>query len=181
MSDFTQSLVISGSIFAVMMVSQLGRREYSWHKIALPILSVAAFGWVYLRHLPTAGNAIWLYLVGIVIGGVFAVLTTMTTTIEQDPGTRKLFTRTGAAFVIAWLVAVALRIGFVWGVDNVSSFREQVGIFMMNHQLVQDSIAPFFVLMALTTVLGRVVALKIRANRMARVDSTKMLVETATV
>ena len=119
MSEFMSALVISGSIFAVMMASQLGRREYSWHKIAIPIVSVGAFGWAYLRHLPTVGNAIWLYLAGIAIGGIFAVLATMTTTIEQDPATKKLFTRTGVAFVITWLVAVALRIGFVWGVDNV--------------------------------------------------------------
>ena len=172
MSDFMSALLISGSIFLVMMVSQLGHREYSWHKIALPIVSVAAFGWVYLRHLPTAGNAIWLYLVGIVIGGVFAVFTTLSTTLERDSATRKLFTRTGTAFLVTWLVAVALRIGFVWSVDNVSSFRQQVGTFMMSHQLVQDSIAPFFVLMALTTVLGRVVALKIQATRMSRTNAT---------
>ncbi len=181
MSEFTQALVISGSIFAVMMVSQLGRREYSWHKVALPLLSVSAFGWAYLRHLPTAGNAIWLYLVGIVIGGVFAALTTMSTTIERDPSTTKLFTRTGASFVIAWLVAVLLRIGFVWGVDNVSSFRQHVGIFMMDHHLVQDSIAPFFVLMALSTVVGRVVALKIRAGRVTSVAEPKIPVGTTTV
>ena len=168
MSEFMNAVVISGSIFAVMMMSQLGRREYSWHKIAIPVLSVALFGWAYLRHLPTAGNAVWLYLTGIAIGGVFAVLTTTTTAIEKDPNSNKLFTRTGAAFVITWLVAVALRIGFVWGADNVPSFRQQVGMFMLDHQLTQDSIAPFFVLMALTTVIGRVVAVKIRANRIAR-------------
>ena len=167
MSDFMNALVISGSIFVVMMASQLGRREYSWHKIALPMLSVAAFGWRYLRHLPTAGNAVWLYVAGIAIGAVFAVLTTITTTVEKDVDSGRMFTRTGAAFVIAWLVALALRIGFVWGVDNVSSFRQEVGVFMMNHQLVQESIAPFFVMMALTTVAGRVVAVKIRANRIA--------------
>jgi hypothetical protein len=180
MSEFMSALVISGSIFAVMMASQLGRREYSWHKIAIPIVSVGVFGWAYLRHLPTVGNAIWLYLAGIAIGGIFAVLTTMTTTVEQDPATKKLFTRTGVAFVITWLVAVALRIGFVWGVDNDASFREQVGRFMMNHDLVQDSIAPFFVLMALTTVLGRVVALKIRSNRLTKADTSNRPLANAT-
>jgi membrane protein CcdC involved in cytochrome C biogenesis len=166
MSDFLNALAIGGSIFAVMMVSQLGRREYSWHKIALPVVSVAAFGWAYLRHLPTTGNAVWLYVVGIAIGAVFAVFATVTTTIERDGD--KLFTRTGAAFVVTWLVALALRVGFVWGVDNVPGFRRQVGVFMMDHQLVQNSIAPFFVLIALATVVGRVVAVRIRANRVAR-------------
>jgi hypothetical protein len=39
---------------------------------------------------------------------------------------------------------------------------------MMNHQIVESSIAPFFVLMALTTVIGRVVAVKIRISRLGR-------------
>jgi hypothetical protein len=168
MSEFMTALVISGSIFALMMATQLGRREYTWHKVLMPVLSVAGFGYAYLRDVPTGGSSIALYVVGIAIGAVFAVLATLSTGIERDTATGKLFTRTGAAFVITWLVAMALRVGFVWSVDNVGSFRNQVGIFMMNHQIVESSIAPFFVLMALTTVIGRVVAVKIRMNRLSK-------------
>ncbi|MET3807189.1 hypothetical protein ABIB25_004212 [Nakamurella sp. UYEF19] len=165
MSEFMTALVISGSIFGVMMLTQFGRREYTWHKVLMPVVSVAAFGWAYLRDIPTVGNAVWLYVVGMAIGAVFAVAATVTTGIESDSG--KLYTRTGAGFVITWLVAMALRVGFVWSVDNIPSFRNGVGTFMMSHELVQDSIAPFFVLMALTTVIVRVIAIKVRTNRMA--------------
>lgn len=167
MSEFSTALTISGSIFAVMMVTQLGRREYTWHKVLFPLLGVTGFGWAYLRHMPTNGNAVWLYLVGIAIGAVFAVLASITTSVGQNGATGKLFTTTGAGFVTTWLVAVVLRVSFVWGVDNVPDFREHVGIFMMNNQLVEDSIAPFFVLMALTTFVGRVFALHVRTRRVA--------------
>ena len=171
MSDFMQSLVISGSIFAVMMLSQLGRREYTWHKVLFPLLSVAGFGYYYLKDATFAGNATWLYLVGIVIGAVFAVFTTATTRLERGTD-GKIYTTTGAGFVLSWLVAVVLRVGFVWGVTYLAEFREHVGIFMMNHQLLESTIAPFFVLMALTTVVGRVVALKVRTNRMVAPNVT---------
>jgi len=167
MSDFMTALVISGSIFAVMMASQLGRREYTWHKVLTPVLSVAGFGYAYLRNIPTGGSSIWLYAVGIAIGAVFAVLATVSTGVERDSATGKLFTTTGAAFVATWLVAMALRVGFVWSVDNVGSFRNQVGTFMTGHQIAEASIAPFFVLMALTTVVGRVIAVQIRVSRLA--------------
>lgn len=164
MTEFMTALLVSSSIFAMMMLTQFGRREYTWHKVLMPVISVAAFGWAYLHDIPAVGNAIWLYLAGIAIGAVFAVAATVTTGIDIVSG--KLYTRTGAGFVITWLVAMALRVGFVWGADNNPGFRDHIGIFMMSHQLVEGSIAPFFVLMALTTVLVRVIAIKTRAARL---------------
>lgn len=166
MSDFQTALVISGSIFAVMMWSQLGRRAYTWHKVLLPVVSVLGFGYAYLRDVPTSGSAVWLYAAGIAIGAVFGIAATVATGLERDQATGKLYTRTGRAFVITWLLAMLLRIAFVWGVDDSAGFRQQVGRFMIDHHLVQGAIAPFFVLMALTTVVVRVVALKIMASLM---------------
>ena len=91
MNDFQTALVISGGISAVMVATQYGRREYTWHKVIFPLLSVAGFGY---------------------------------------GSTGKLYTRCDAGFVVAWLVAVLLRVGFVWGADDVPGFREQIGTFM---------------------------------------------------
>ena len=168
MSDFVTSLVISGSIFAVMMLSQFGRREYTWHKVLLPLVSVGYFGYHYLSGMPTVGNAMWLYAAGVLIGLGFGVWATVTTGVEKDAQTGKLFTRTGAGFVVAWLVAMGLRVAFVYSVENVSSFRDHVGTFMINHQLVEGSIAPFFVLMALTTVVSRIAAIRVRTTVLGR-------------
>ncbi len=175
MSEFVTSLIISGSIFAVMMLSQFGRRDYTWHKVLYPLISVGIFGYSYLKDLPTVGNAVWLYAAGILIGAVFAVWTTVTTGVERDAATGKLYTRTGAGFVAAWLVAMGLRIAFVYGAENVPSFREQVGTFMMSHQLVEGSIAPFFVLMALTTVVARIAAIRIRMHLLTRTPAAQPL------
>lgn len=175
MSDFMTALVISGSIFALMVATQFGRREYTWHKVLLPVVSVAGFGYAYLRDIPTGGSSIALYVVGIVIGAVFAVPATLSTGIEREHSTGKLFTTTGWAFVITWLVALALRVGFVWSVENVGSVHDHVGTFMMSHQIPEASIAPFFVLMALTTVVGRVVAVKVRMSRLTNAAAAPLV------
>jgi hypothetical protein len=180
MSDFVTSLVISGSIFAVMMLSQFGRREYTWHKVLLPLVSVGYFGYHYLSGMPTVGNAMWLYAAGVLIGLGFGAWATVTTRVEKDARTGKLYTRTGAGFVWAWLVAMSLRIAFVYSVENVSSFRDQVGTFMMSHQLVEAAIPPFFVLMALTTVVSRIAAIRIRTSRVGRTTAPTAL-QTVTV
>ena len=179
MSDFVLSLVISGSIFALMMGTQFGRREYSVRRVLLPLAAIAYFGYTYLRDLPTSGNAIWLYAAGVLIGLLFGAWATVTTGVEKDASTGRLYTRTGAGFVVAWLVAMGVRVAFVYAVENVSSFRDHVGTFMVDHQLVEGAIAPFFVLMALTTVVSRIVAIRIRTSMLARTATPATALEPA--
>ena len=181
MSEFVTALVISGSIFAVVMLSQFGRRTYSLRKLLIPVVSVGVFGYSYLHDLPTVGNAVWLYAVGVIIGLLFGAWASVTTGIEKDTATGTLYTRTGAGFVIAWLTAVVLRVAFVLAVDQVSSFRDQVGTFLMDHQLVEGAIAPFFVLMALTTVVSRIAVIAVRMNRLTRTTAPAAVLESATV
>lgn len=181
MSEFLTSLVISGGIFAVIMATQFGRRDYTWHKVLVPLVSVGVFGYSYLHDMPTVGNAVWLYAVGVLIGLAFGVWATVTTGIEKNTRTSKLYTRTGAGFVTAWMVAVGLRVAFVYAAENVPSFRDQVGTFMMSHLLVENSIAPFFVLMALTTVVSRIVVIRIRMTRLGRTAAPVGALQTVTV
>jgi hypothetical protein len=37
MSDLAQAALIGGGIFLVMMFSQFGRRDLSWHKVVYPL------------------------------------------------------------------------------------------------------------------------------------------------
>ena len=64
---------------------------------------------------------------------------------------------------------MAIRVGFVWSAENVEVVHNHVGLFMMDHQIVVAAIPPFFVLMALTTVVARVIAVRVRASRVAPV------------
>lgn len=169
MSDFTESLIISGSIFAVMMLTQLGRRKYGSTRILVPIVTVAFFGWRYLRDIPSSWPNIAVYAVAVLIGAGFATLATTTTELEKD-STGTIYTVTGKAFIATWLVAMTLRVGFIWTVDNVESFRDAFGEWMIENTISFDAIAPFFVLMALTMVIGRVGAVRYRTWELSRTD-----------
>ena len=168
MSELATSLLISGGIFVVMMLTQYGRRNYEVRRLAIPLVSVAAFGFSYLKDMP-AGNNIWLYAIALAVGIGFGVLTTITTKVARNAQTGKIQTITALPFAIAWFVAVALRVGFVIAVNSSNSFMYQVGKFFYLHNLSTDAIAPFFVIMALSTVLYRVgaVYLKVRSVQQA--------------
>ncbi|MGJ0118563.1 hypothetical protein ACQ7HM_05080 [Williamsia sp. MIQD14] len=166
MSDLSQAVEISGGIFALMMATQYGTSHFGLHKIAMPVLAVGGFGYAYLKDAPTDHNSIVLYLIGAAIGALFALPAYASTAMWADRSTGKVMTRCGIAFLGVWLVAMAARIGFVWAVSDVASFRTWVGEHMMTLHLTGDAIAPFFVIWALVMVVGRVVALSARAARL---------------
>lgn len=164
MSDLVKAVEISGIIFVVVMITQYGTRHFNFHRIALPFLSVAGFGYAYLNEAPISSSSIVFYLAGAAIGSVFAVLAYATTAMWRDGDTGKLMTRSGPAFVAVWLTAMAARIGFVWATSNVPAFRQSVGEHMTAMHLTTDMIAPFFVIWALTMVIGRIIGLLVHSR-----------------
>lgn len=166
MSEFTTTLIISASIFAVMVGAQFGRREYTWHKVLYPCLGVATFGYFYLKDAPTNASSLIFYAAGIALGLVFAAAATYFTKVEKDPHSGANYTVCGAGFVATWALASLVRVAFVWAVTDVEPFRRAVGTFMVAHQIDEESFAPFFVLMALTMVIGRTVAVKVRMTKL---------------
>lgn len=166
MSDFQQAALIGGSIATVVIASQLGRRDLSWHKVVYPLLSVVGFGYGYLHGAPTARPELWLYAAAVGLGLVFGALATATTRVDRDATSGKVMTTCGTGFVATWLVALAARLVFIWAVEHDMAFREQVGTFMMSHEVHEAAIAPFFVIWALTMVLARLAAVLVRAGRL---------------
>ncbi|WP_328830813.1 hypothetical protein OHT77_25690 [Streptomyces sp. NBC_00252] len=96
MTDMEQALTISGGIFAVMMLTQYGRRKYDLHKVLMPIGTVSAVGYFYLKGMPGQHADVVVYLVGAAIGLACGLVATLTTGVERDPGTGKVHTRCGA-------------------------------------------------------------------------------------
>ncbi len=70
-------------------------------------------------------------------------------------------------FVAIWTAVVALRVAFIYLAEHNTWFRDHLGTFMLDHHIVQDAIAPFFVIMALAMVLTRVFLLLARVRLLA--------------
>lgn len=165
MSDLMQAALIGGGIAATVFASQLGRRDITWHKVAFPLLSVAGFGWFYLKGAPSGSSELALYAAGLGLGLLFAAVATLTTGMHRDLTTGKVMTVCGVGFVATWLVALGARLAFIALAEHDATFRAHLGEFMMSHQLHQSAIAPFFVIWALTMVVARIAAVLVRARR----------------
>lgn len=176
MSDFMQALLIGGGIFVAMLFTGLGRRALTTGAVVRPLVIVGIFAVTYLTSAPLSTGGEWgLYAAGVGLGLVFGGLAAYFTKVERDAETGKVMTVAGAGFATIWFIAMAARLVFVWAVTDIPAFRDQVGIFMMNHQIVASAIAPFFVIWALTMVVAKVASVQVRARRLPAASPARVL------
>jgi len=162
MSDLAQAALISGGIFVAVMLRGYGHRKFDRAAMLFPVAMVAGFGYVYLRNMPM-GSADWVvYVIAVAIGLVFGGAATAVTGLVRDRSTGIVHTVTGPAFAAIWASAVVLRLAFVWAITDWPWARNHIGEYMIGHHISFDAIAPFFLLWALTMVVSRLVALKLR-------------------
>jgi len=161
-----QALVTSGVILAYVLITQYGRRRYAWHKWVPPLLAIPAIGVGYLRAAPMTAADLVLYGFGVAIGAAFGVLATRSTRLERDASTLRIYTRCGIAFAVTWLVALGSRVAFVAAVQDDAAFRQGVATFMRIHHIGRDTIAPTFVLIALTMFTIRLAALALKVRQL---------------
>lgn len=167
MSDLVQAALISGGIFALVMLTQYGRRSVALKDLLRSILMVGAVGFFYLGDMPFSTSGEWnLYGAGLVLGLAFGAVAMLATRMEVDAVSGKVMTICGAGFVTVWAVAVLARLGFIYSVENISWVHEHVGLFMMDHGIESSAIAPFFVIWALTMVIARIAVVQLRARTM---------------
>ncbi len=162
MSDLAQAALISGGIFAVVMLTQFGRRANRTMSTLRPILMVVGVGYGYLAGAPTDTSSLKVYLAAVGVGLLFAAGAVATTRVEVDRLTGTASTICGLGFVTVWLVAMAARLAFIWLVENNLWARNEFGTWMISHHVDFAVIAPFFVIWALTMVLARVAVVQLR-------------------
>lgn len=163
MSDLAQAALISGGIFVAVMARGYGRHVFDRRAIRFTVIPVAVFGYIYLRNMPTGTVGDWIsYVIAVGLGLVFGGVAYAGTRLERESGSSRVHTITGPMFLGVWVLAVVLRLAFVWAITDWNWARMHVGEFMITHHIDVGAIAPFFLLWALTMVVSRLVALKVR-------------------
>ena len=102
-----QAIVTSSAILAYVLLTQYGRRRFSWPRWLPAILGIPIAAAVYLSRAPADRYDIYLYLVAAAVGGALGALATAATGVERDPGDGQVYTRCGLGFAVTWAVAMA--------------------------------------------------------------------------
>jgi hypothetical protein len=166
-----QAVLISSAIVAYVLLTQYGRRRFSWEKWLPAIAGIPVGAGIYLSRAPGHRYDVYLYLVAAGAGCAFGALATATTGVERDSGTGRLYTRCGLAFAVTWAIAMGFRVAFVWALQDVPWFAHTAGPFLRGHQIGRSAIAAAFVLMAITMYGLRFAVIAVRARQMPRLGA----------
>lgn len=160
-----QTVLISAAILSYVLLTNYGRRRFTWHKWAPLLLAIPAIGVAYLHAAPATDADLLIYATAGVVGAAFGVAANLATGLDRDSASGRLYTRCGVAFATTWVIALGSRIGLVWALQDDPGFRRAAGGFMAGHAITTDVIAPTFVLLALAMFTARTLALLLRARR----------------
>jgi hypothetical protein len=163
-----QAILISSAILAYVLLTQYGRRRFSWQRLLPAITGIPIAAAVYLSRAPAHRYDIYLYLVAAAAGCGFGALAAATTGVERDPGTSRLYTRSGPAFAATWAIAMGTRVAFIWALQDLPGFAHTAGPFLRDHQIGRSAIAAAFVLMAVTMYGLRFAVIAVRARQLPR-------------
>jgi hypothetical protein len=163
-----QAILTSSAILAYVLLTQYGRRRFSWQRWLPAIIAIPIAAAVYLSRAPAHRYDVYLYLVAAVTGCGFGALATATTGVGRDPGAGRLYTRCGPAFAATWAIAMGTRVAFIWALQDVPWFAHAAGPFIREHQIGRSAIAAAFVLMAVTMYGLRFVVIAVRARQLPR-------------
>lgn len=179
MSDgMRDALIFSGLLLTIVLLTQFGRHKFGPIKLLLPLGLVGYVGWDMLNsmhftkpNLSSAGVGI---AIGVLVG--FGLLATMR--VERDPNNGKAYTKAGFPYLLLWLVVLIGRIAFFWAIENVHSFGEKFGEFIVKNNIDNDGVAAFFVLMAMAMILIRTIGVTMRTVRLPQAGRTRDRVAT---
>jgi hypothetical protein len=163
-----QAILTSSAILAYVLLTQYGRRGFSWRTWLPAVIGIPIAAAVYLSRAPAHRYDVYLYLVAAAVGCGFGALATATTGVEREPGAGRLYTRCGPAFAATWAIATGTRVAFIWALQDVPWFAHTAGPFLRDHQIERSAIAAAFVLMAVTMYGLRFAVIAVRARRLPR-------------
>src|ERR1051326_5744003 len=113
-----RAILTSSAILAYVLLTQYGRRKFSWRIWLSAIIGIPVAAAVYLSRAPTYRYDLYLYLVAAVIGCGFGALAAVTTGVERGPGAGRLYTRCGPAFAAIWVIAMGSRVTFICALEH---------------------------------------------------------------
>ncbi len=158
----TLDITLNLAILALMILTQVGTRDWNPRKLILPFGLVVAAGSYFLPGLPTIGNDVKLDVVGVAAGIAFGLLAATLVDVRRTQD-GKILTHAGIGYVSVWTAVIAARMLFAWGADH--AWPDQIRDFSIQHLITgADAWRTAFVLMALAMVCTRSLVTAARAT-----------------
>ena len=161
-----EAILTGSAILGYVLLTQYGRRRFSWRTWLPAIIGIPIAAAVYLSRAPGGRYGVYFYLAAAAVGCGFGVLASVATGMERDRRNGRLYTRCGPAFATTWAVAMGTRVALIWVLQDAPWGRHTVGPFLRDHQIGRSAIAAAFVLMAVIMYGVRFAVIAVRARQL---------------
>ena len=161
-----QIWILVAAVFAAVVITRLGRHDYTSRQRILTLAVVVLLLAKYVRGMPTTGNDLVLELGCIAVGALFGIAMLAATKVGRDDTSGEVWVRAGLAYLVLWMVMLGTRIVFAYAATGWA--RSDIGHFLASNHLSSAAVTPAFVLMTIGSLLVVTMGTTIRVASLTR-------------
>lgn len=159
-------LLLNLIVVFIALESDIGRRKIGPFRVFRPLVTALVIVPFFFSGMDWSGNGLLFEAAGAVVGLLlgFAALSFMK--FEYDAAQHRTYSRTGVAYVVAWLLITGAKIFFSYGSTDI--WGRELFTWMTQNGISIDAFKAAFIFLNVATMLARVGVIYFRGSATAK-------------
>ncbi len=158
----TSAIILSLAILAGVLLSDLGRKTITRHRLRRPLIIAGAAGATYLSALATSGTGLAIEIAGTAVGAILGLGAGALMRVQRDQRDGSILTEAGVGYALVWVIVIGARLAFIYGSGHW--FAHPLGSWMHANAVTESALTDALVLMALAMTSARTLSLIVRSR-----------------
>lgn len=159
-------LLLNLIVVLVALESDIGRRKIGPFRVFRPLVTALVIVPFFFTGIDWSPNGLLFETAGALVGLLLGVAALSFMRFEYDPTRHRACSRTGVAYVVAWLVITGAKIFVSYGSTDI--WGRQLFTWMTERHITVDAFRVAFILLNVATMLARVGVIYFRGSAAAK-------------